>query len=287
MKPNILQGSTVRLKVFRSVERRTFDVALVRGSTEGWSLSDKLKDMEGKMKERDSVIDLLRMQLTSAQEREARSHDLASIALVSGGGGHDTISVGSTSSADGARGKVGGGGGARGAGGGVGGGAGGRRGGTTEGMKAAELAIDSFFSFMNPAQNLKGSKTRGGKGTNSAEGAGGVGGGVSRHSRDSGGNAAVGCSVQSVDSMRSSERFLGGATADAPDSSPTHTTLVHAEGGEGRGGRGRDSGNMHRHEEVERLQHSRMAKAEEELVCVVWLCAYMNMFLCIRVFHCW
>jgi len=146
-------------------------------------------------------------------------------------------------------------------------------------MKAAELAIDSFFSFMNPAQNLKGSKAGGGKGMNSAEGAGGVGG----DSRDSGGNAAVGCSVQSVDSMRSSERILGGATADAPDSSPTHTTRVHAEGGEGDGGRGRESGDMHRHEEVERLQLSRMAKAEEELVCGLVLCVYeyVSMHTCV------
>jgi hypothetical protein len=61
------QGSTVRLQVFRAVERRYFDVSLVRGSTEGWSLSDKLKDMEHKLKEKDSLIELLNAQLTLAQ----------------------------------------------------------------------------------------------------------------------------------------------------------------------------------------------------------------------------
>jgi hypothetical protein len=53
--------------VFRAVERRYFDVSLVRGSTEGWSLSDKLKDMEHKLKEKDSLIELLNAQLTLAQ----------------------------------------------------------------------------------------------------------------------------------------------------------------------------------------------------------------------------
>ena len=131
-----VQGSTVRLKVYRTVERRYFDVALVRGSTEGWSLSDKLKDMECRVKEKDSVIDLLRIQLTSALEREARAMEVGMSAGMSAGMGAQggdmakgraplLAALPSASAKE-------------------------RE--TNYSGKVAEAALDTFLSFMNPIQ---------------------------------------------------------------------------------------------------------------------------------------
>jgi len=143
-------GSTVRLKVFRAVERRYFDVALVRGSTEGWSLSDKLKDMEGKMKEKDSIIDLLRIQLSSALEREARTQATiiasSEAAREAKGSAKDISSARESGSS---------------------------REGASRAEKVAEAALDSFFSFINPIQNSHEG------GTGRQGGGGGGGGGAS------------------------------------------------------------------------------------------------------------
>ena len=131
-----VQGSVVRLKVYRGVERRTFEVFLVRGSTEGWSLSDKVKDLENRIKERDSVIDLLRMQLTSAQEREARHHELISLGC---SGGVGCGRGGSAAAAEGVHAEDGGDAAAPSA-----------QLRKTAGVKAAEAALGSFFDLINP-----------------------------------------------------------------------------------------------------------------------------------------
>jgi len=77
-----MQGSRVRLKVFRAAEKRTFEVQLHREGALGMqkqSMSEKLKSLRTRIDEQESVIDLLRMQLSCAQAREAKFHELLSI----------------------------------------------------------------------------------------------------------------------------------------------------------------------------------------------------------------
>ena len=76
-----MQGSRVRLKVFRASEQHTFQVELQRGGTavHKQSLGDKLKSLQTRVDEQESIIDLLRLQLSSAQAREARLLEMLSL----------------------------------------------------------------------------------------------------------------------------------------------------------------------------------------------------------------
>ena len=76
-------GSTVRIKVFRHSAQRAFDITLVRGSTEGWALSDKLKAMESQIKEKDNTIALLRSQLSAGQRHDSPCLDSRQTAAAS------------------------------------------------------------------------------------------------------------------------------------------------------------------------------------------------------------
>lgn len=76
-----MQGTSVRIKVFRAPEHRTFEAQLHRGGALGvqkQSMSGKFQSLQTRINEHESVIDLLEMQLSCAQAREAKFIELLS-----------------------------------------------------------------------------------------------------------------------------------------------------------------------------------------------------------------